>query len=100
VNLFIYLFIYLYIYIFIYLFIYLFVCLFSCIFIYIPDDDWHEVKRKKPPTPKQLTGLENTDQEELDFQFDEELENQGIKPSSSTYWYEISHNKHYLTATL
>lgn len=50
------------------------------------EDEWHEVKRKKPSTPKQLTGFENTDQEELDFQFDEELENQGIKPSSSTYW--------------
>lgn len=58
--------------------------------IKMTDDDWHEVKRKKPSTPKQLTGFENTDQEELDFQFDEELENQGIKPSSSTYWYEIA----------
>lgn len=48
------------------------------------ENDWHEVKRKKPSTPK--TGFENTDQEELDFQFDEELENQGIKSSSSKYW--------------
>ncbi|XP_048589587.1 la-related protein 1B isoform X2 [Nematostella vectensis] len=55
------------------------------------EDEWKEVKRKKATIPKQAaqtSGFYNTEQEELDFQFDEELENQGMKPtfSASNYW--------------
>ncbi|XP_031554953.1 la-related protein 1B-like [Actinia tenebrosa] len=51
------------------------------------EDEWKEVKRKKPSTPKQTSEFDSNDQEELDFKFDEELETQGLKPSlSSTYW--------------
>lgn len=69
----------------------------------LEDEEWKEVKRKKPATPKQTSGFENTDQEELDFKFDEELETQGIKPSlSSKYWWEFEHKYQlwYILSTL